>query len=43
MGRYEGPHGSLIIALHGGVYLEIKMDRYEGPHTTLTIALHVGL
>jgi hypothetical protein len=43
MDRYEGTHGPLTIALHGGLYLEIKVDLYEGPNTTLTIVMHGGL
>jgi hypothetical protein len=34
---------ALIIALHGGLYVAIKMVHYEGPHTPLTIALHGSL
>jgi hypothetical protein len=41
--RYEGPYGSLTIALHRCLYLAITMDRYEGPQSALTIALHRGL
>jgi hypothetical protein len=43
MDRYEGHLTVLIIALHGGFSLAIKMDRYEGPLTALTIVLHRGL
>jgi hypothetical protein len=43
MDRYEGPHTSLTIALHRGLYLAIIMDRYERPLTALNIALHGGL
>jgi hypothetical protein len=43
MYRYEGPQSTLSIALHGGLYLAIRMGRYEGPHSTLTKALQKGL
>jgi hypothetical protein len=41
--RYEGPEPALIIALHIGLYLALKMVRYQGPQTAHTIALHRGL
>jgi hypothetical protein len=43
MDPYEGPKTSLIIALHGDLYLAIIMVSYEGLQTALTIALHGGL
>jgi hypothetical protein len=43
MDRYVGPHTALTIALHGDLYLAIKMTRYGGSHTALNIALHIGL
>jgi hypothetical protein len=43
MDLYEGPHTTITIALHGGLYLEIIVDLYEGPNTSLTIVMHGGL
>jgi hypothetical protein len=43
MDSYKGPHSSLTIALHRGLYLAFLMDRHEGTHSTPTIALLRGL
>jgi hypothetical protein len=43
MDRYVGSQTALIIALLGGLYLDIIMDHYEGAQTALTLALLGGL